>query len=101
MEYKTKTKAVRAIQFTGNNLQELADFFKRELGGFIWSIIVDTEKINGDIAIKMPLWEPNNNPAGEFQILQLDDWIVIDYCSITYVCTPFVFEENYEPAEKG
>lgn len=79
MKFRKKPVVIEAVQWTGDNLSEIQQFYKPD------SILI------GD-AIFIKTLE-GNMLAGKF------DWIIKGVKGEFYPCKPDIFEATYEPVE--
>lgn len=79
MKYRKKPIVIEAVQFTGTNHDEIADFCAPQ-----------PVKVGGGFTLLIPTLE------GEMTANQ-GDWVIKGVKSEFYPCKPDIFEATYEP----
>lgn len=88
-KYNVKTRIVNAIQWNGNNIDEILDFGANICG--LWGGDFKVDKEKREVIIL------SANPIGYYHAKMMD-WIVSDEFGIVYPLPNEVFKEFYEKA---
>ncbi len=87
MQYRTKTKKIEAVRWTGKNFKEVDDFLM-SFGTLIdWDYQTDVPELVVRIG-------PNDIHA------KAGDWIVTCRSGSLCVCDDGIFQQTYEPCEE-
>lgn len=84
MKYRKKPVVIEAVQWTGNNLEEIIIFMGVGMEAkedFFFEKEITIRTLEGEMTA------------------QKDDWIIKGVKGEFYPCKPDIFEQTYEPAE--
>ena len=95
MKYRMKSAEIDAIQYTGNNEQEVADFLNVPFSALHTSVDAILRS-DGDYRENTHI--QINTPEGT-KTADCGDWIIKGEKGEFYPCKPDIFEETYEVAE--
>lgn len=84
MKYRKKPVVIEAVQWSGNNLNEILDFMKDKQPNYYED---DEQKL-----LTIQTLEGN-------MIASVDDYIVKGMWGEFYICKPDIFEQTYEVVE--
>ena len=84
MKYRKKPVVIEAVQWSGNNLNEILDFMKDKQPNYYED---DEKKL-----LTIQTLEGN-------MIASVDDYIVKGMWGEFYICKPDIFEQTYEVVE--
>ena len=89
MKFRKKPVVIEAIQWNGNNLNEVLNFTGRHESVKDWHFS-QIEKLVSDKGLKIFTLEGSLNAS-------IGDWIIRGISGEFYLCKPDIFEATYEP----
>lgn len=92
-KYRKKPVVIDALQWTGDNFQEVSDFVRT-----VAVTDVQHPAENGDIPI-LTLEDGSDGSWKAKHVASKGDWIIIGVAQEVYACKPDIFEKTYELAE--
>ena len=88
MKYRKKPVVIEAMQWTGDNIQDIMDFMRPEKPRYM------AEFSNADEILGIQTLE------GEV-VAQIGDWVIRGVQGEYYPCKPDIFEATYDPCDES